>query len=576
MGMKPEDAFASAIAVAEKHTNDVLNGITMIEGKPCTIASITDITGGKRVTYKWTGDDGTVKTTTMDVMNGQDGAQGPKGDKGNTGNTGATGATGPAGADGTSATIRVGNVTSGESASVTNSGTNLDAVFDFVLPKGDKGDKGDKGEDGQNGSSFSIRSRFATEEELIAAYPDGPENEGDAYFVGTTASPNLYIWLVDEHEWYNNGPIAGVKGDKGDQGDEGFSPVANVTKDGGVATITIRDKTGTTTQQISDGANGQNGTDGDDGKSAYEIAKEHGFVGTEAEWLESLVGPQGEPGTNGVNGTNGTDGISPVANVTKTNDVYKIHIEDSTGTTEEEIDMSDYQKKDLASAIEGATTVEGALGALSSGKVSTDLVPSDASASNKLVTESNNGAILNGISKDCNTLYVVGKTVTYEVNRGTNTPDDTKAWYIISICNTNTISANKYVIQIARLGGIVSSDAMYMRRAYLSSGSIVWTTWKKLVTESDLPKIKIYSYTDAVTSGDEIILDPSSSHDWWNLLTNGNILSISLVTCDTTNAKDTEAWVGTTTTNHGLILRPATTASNSYYQVLVTYTGVSL
>ena len=35
------------------------------------------------------------------------------------------------------------------------------------------------------------------------------------------------------------------------------------------------------------GADGQNGADG---KSAFEIAKENGFVGTEAEWLESLKG----------------------------------------------------------------------------------------------------------------------------------------------------------------------------------------------------------------------------------------------------------------------------------------------
>jgi hypothetical protein len=27
------------------------------------------------------------------------------------------------------------------------------------------------------------------------------------------------------------------------------------------------------------------------GKSAYEIARDHGFQGTEAEWLESLKGP---------------------------------------------------------------------------------------------------------------------------------------------------------------------------------------------------------------------------------------------------------------------------------------------
>jgi hypothetical protein len=30
--------------------------------------------------------------------------------------------------------------------------------------------------------------------------------------------------------------------------------------------------------------------------SAYEVAKINGFVGTEEEWLESLIGPQGNPG----------------------------------------------------------------------------------------------------------------------------------------------------------------------------------------------------------------------------------------------------------------------------------------
>lgn len=63
---------------------------------------------------------------------------------------------------------------------------------------------------------------------------------------------------------------------------------------------------------------------GDDGKSAFEIAVENGFVGTEADWLESLkgadgvMGPQGEqgppgadgqPGRDGMNGSDGRDGI---------------------------------------------------------------------------------------------------------------------------------------------------------------------------------------------------------------------------------------------------------------------------
>ena len=38
------------------------------------------------------------------------------------------------------------------------------------------------------------------------------------------------------------------------------------------------------------------GGSGTAGKSAYEIAVDNGFVGTETEWLESLKGEQGEPG----------------------------------------------------------------------------------------------------------------------------------------------------------------------------------------------------------------------------------------------------------------------------------------
>ena len=41
------------------------------------------------------------------------------------------------------------------------------------------------------------------------------------------------------------------------------------------------------------------GTPGKDGKSAYEIAQENGFEGTEAEWLESLKGEDGKDGVDG-------------------------------------------------------------------------------------------------------------------------------------------------------------------------------------------------------------------------------------------------------------------------------------
>lgn len=44
------------------------------------------------------------------------------------------------------------------------------------------------------------------------------------------------------------------------------------------------------------------------GKSAYQVAVDNGFEGTEQEWLESLVGAPGEPGKDGINGRDGRDG----------------------------------------------------------------------------------------------------------------------------------------------------------------------------------------------------------------------------------------------------------------------------
>lgn len=52
---------------------------------------------------------------------------------------------------------------------------------------------------------------------------------------------------------------------------------------------------------------------GNNGLSAYEIAVKNGFVGTEAEWLESLKGDAGKNGTNGADGESGSDALSSYA-----------------------------------------------------------------------------------------------------------------------------------------------------------------------------------------------------------------------------------------------------------------------
>ena len=424
------------ISVAKKYTDDSLAGTTgVIAGKPCKIASITDITGGHRVTFAWTDDEGTSKTSTMDVMTG---SKGDKGDKGDTGNTGAKGETGNA------ATITIGTVSSGASPNVTNSGTDTDAVLNFTFPKGDKGDKGDRGDDGQDGKSFEIRAQYATYADLIAEHPTG--SAGEAYLVGDD-NPDLYIWLTEDNEWFNNGKIAGVKGDKGDTGDDGYSPIASVTKSGKIATISIRDKSGATSANISDG------NDGSDGKSAYEVAVDEGFVGTESEWLASLVGEKGEDGSNG---SNGTDGISPVANVTKTGNVYKIHIQDAVGTTEQTIDMSSYASASDVSTINSK-------------------IPSNASASNKLVTESDNNFTFKVLPSptDFNTVKTAG-VYTFGVSD--------KDLYHAPLVGTFTLIVSCQNADWVQQLAIFNGDGKTFVRIS-SSGN--WSDWEQLATAND-------------------------------------------------------------------------------------------
>lgn len=80
------------------------------------------------------------------------GPQGPQGP------AGPTGTTGPQGQPGTSATVAVGTVTTGAAgsqASVVNSGTTSNAVFDFTIPQGASGQDGATGPQGPAGFSPS-------------------------------------------------------------------------------------------------------------------------------------------------------------------------------------------------------------------------------------------------------------------------------------------------------------------------------------------------------------------------------------------------------------------------------------
>ena len=74
---------------------------------------------------------------------------------------------------------------------------------------------------------------------------------------------------------------------QGDKGDDGYSPTVTATVVSNGVDLTIVDKNGTQNVGI------RNGVDGNDGQSAYELAVDNGYTGTEKEWLESLKGTDG-------------------------------------------------------------------------------------------------------------------------------------------------------------------------------------------------------------------------------------------------------------------------------------------
>ena len=88
-------------------------------------------------------------------------------------------------------------------------------------------------------------------------------------------------------------------------GKDGFSPKVRAEQMESGVVITIVDADGETSATLHNGANGEKGSDG---KSAYQIAVEQGYQGSESDWLSSLKGDKGEKGNTGAKGNPGQDG----------------------------------------------------------------------------------------------------------------------------------------------------------------------------------------------------------------------------------------------------------------------------
>lgn len=226
----------------------------------------------------------------------------PRGEQGPQGNPGS---------DGKSPTVNVGTTTTGPAgsqASVTNSGTETDAVFNFTIPVGIQGQRGEKGD---TGSVFT------------------PSVDADGII-----------------SWTNNGGLqnpssVNIKGPKGDNGSPG-SP-------GSSATITVGSTTtsdpGTSASVTNSGTSsaaifnftipkGEKGDPGDNGLNGENGGYYQPSVssGGDLSWTPTdpnmpsvssvnIKGPQGNQGLQGpqgiqgVPGADGVDGISPTVSV---------------------------------------------------------------------------------------------------------------------------------------------------------------------------------------------------------------------------------------------------------------------
>jgi len=131
---------------------------------------------------------------------------------------------------------------------------------------------------GQDGTSIIIKGQLADSASLPADDP-----VGSAYVV------NGDVWIKGDSGWFDGGPFLGIPGAAG-------RSAYQIALDNGF--------TGTEQDWLTSlqGAPGNPGGPGPAGKSAYQVAVDNGFNGTAIDFINSLKGEKGDPGTAGTGG----------------------------------------------------------------------------------------------------------------------------------------------------------------------------------------------------------------------------------------------------------------------------------
>nr|WP_277875397.1 hypothetical protein [Aequorivita sp. KMM 9714] len=158
-----------------------------------------------------------------------------------------------------------------------------------------------QGEDGKSAYQVAVDNGFGgTEAEWLQSLKGEDGADGS-------------VVTIENGNWYIDGVDTGVAAG-GQNGQDGLTPEIGANGNWWIGTTDTGVK-----------------AKGEDGKSAYQVAAENGYVGTEAEWLQSLKGADGADGADGsvvtiengnwyidgvdtgvaAGGQNGQDGLTP-------------------------------------------------------------------------------------------------------------------------------------------------------------------------------------------------------------------------------------------------------------------------
>ena len=83
-----------SLGMSKKYTEDTAIGLGAVKGAPATIEKIEEVEGGNKVTFLWTGTNGTQQRQSMFVAKGEKGEKGERGERGPKGEPGSGGGSG--------------------------------------------------------------------------------------------------------------------------------------------------------------------------------------------------------------------------------------------------------------------------------------------------------------------------------------------------------------------------------------------------------------------------------------------------------------------------------------------------